>query len=298
VGLPLAITAAENGFKVIYSGEGADEILFGYDIFFENRIRNFWKKYPNSSFRPALLKKLYQYLPQFKNSRYFSIIKDFYKSTLISDSQFYSHLSRWAQFRHVSSFFKMDNFENIEESLLFDLKESLPENYKDLGTDDKAQYLEINTLLSNYLLSSQGDRVSMANSVEGRYPFLDEDFVKSACSFGSKNLAPGLISKEYFRKSFADILPKKILNRPKIAYQAPEAKSFVDERFTSTIVSEFQDNFNNLDFINKKNFTNLIQKFKDPLSSKRIGFRENMAFIIGLSYFALKKSMLKWQNDK
>lgn len=288
----------ENGIKVIYSGEGADEILFGYDIFFENRIRNFWKRDPESRIRPILLKKLYQYLPQFKNSRYFSIIKDFYKSTLISDSEFYSHLSRWAQFRHVLSFFKIDNMEKIEENLLLDLKKSLPENYKNLETDEKAQYLEINTLLSNYLLSSQGDKVSMANSVEGRYPFLDEDFVNSACSFGSKNLAPGLISKEHFRKNFVDVLPKEIINRPKTAYQAPEAKSFVNEKFTSDIVLEFQDNFNDLDFINKKNFTSLIKKFKDPLSSQRIGFRENMAFIMGLSYFALKKSVLKWQNGE
>ena len=35
------------------------------------------------------------------------------------------------------------------------------------------QYLEVHTLLSGYLLSSQGDRMLMANSVEGRFPFLD-----------------------------------------------------------------------------------------------------------------------------
>ena len=35
------------------------------------------------------------------------------------------------------------------------------------------QYLEVHTLLSGYLLSSQGDRMLMAHSVEGRFPFLD-----------------------------------------------------------------------------------------------------------------------------
>ena len=37
----------------------------------------------------------------------------------------------------------------------------------------RAQYTEIRIFLTNYLLSSQGDRMAMANAVEGRYPFLD-----------------------------------------------------------------------------------------------------------------------------
>ncbi len=35
------------------------------------------------------------------------------------------------------------------------------------------QYVEAHTLMSGYLLCSQGDRVAMANSIEGRFPFLD-----------------------------------------------------------------------------------------------------------------------------
>ena len=54
---------------MIYSGEGADEILFGYDIFFENKLE-ILKKFPKSNIRPQLLRKLYNYLPQFSNPRY------------------------------------------------------------------------------------------------------------------------------------------------------------------------------------------------------------------------------------
>ena len=53
-----------------------------------------------------------------------------------------------------------------------------------------------------------------------------------------------------------------------------------------------------IDVINKKNFSNLIDKIKNPFSSKRLGFRENMAFIIGLSYFNLNNSIKKWQFKK
>ena len=50
------------GHKVFFSGEGADEILFGYDIFFETKIRKFWSKDINSKRRFLLFKKLYHYL--------------------------------------------------------------------------------------------------------------------------------------------------------------------------------------------------------------------------------------------
>ena len=49
----------------------------------------------------------------------------------------------------------------------------LPGNFDQYDRLSKSQWLETTLFMSGYLLSSQGDRVSMANSVEGRYPFLD-----------------------------------------------------------------------------------------------------------------------------
>ena len=282
------------GFKVIYSGEGADEILFGYDLFFENRIRNFWKRKSNSKIRPLLLKKLYHYLPQYRNDRYFELIKDFYKLNLKSNSIFYSHLVRWQQYDLVSSFFNLNEVKKNKLQKEFLL--SLPNSFKKISSDKKAQYLEISTLLSNYLLSSQGDRMSMANSVEGRYPFLDENFVSNMSKIDTNLLAPSINSKKLFREAFKNKLPQKILNRPKIAYQAPEAKCFVDKNFTSNNMTELMDNINELNLINKNNYFNLIKKFKDENSSKRMGFRENMAIIIGLSYSSLNKSLKDWSR--
>ena len=285
----------EKKIKVIYSGEGADEILFGYDIFFENRVRKFWKRNPSSNIRPKLLKKLYGYLPQFRNSKYFEIVKDFYNTTLENNDIFYSHLVRWSQFKHVSSFFNIDSSDKVQEKVLAKYRALLPKNFKNYSDDEKNQYIEIDTLLSNYLLSSQGDRMSMANSVEGRHPFLDEDFIKSISKINTKELAPGMNSKMLFRNSFRDILPNEIINRPKTAYQAPEARSFINEQFTSEIVNNLLDNLNRLEFVDKKNFLNLIAKLKDPYSSRRIGFRENMAFIMVMSYFALTNSLNDWR---
>ena len=58
----------ESNIKVVITGEGADEILAGYNIFKESKIRRFWANEPNSVVRPKLLSKLYPYLPMMKES--------------------------------------------------------------------------------------------------------------------------------------------------------------------------------------------------------------------------------------
>ena len=132
----------------------------------------------------------------------------------------------------------------------------------------------------------------------GRYPYLDDQFTKFCSEIDPAVKAFGIRSKTLLRDTFKEILPKEIINRPKIAYQAPEAQSFLGYNYTSEIFENFMDNINNLELINKNNFLGLIEKIKNPLTSKRLGFRENVAFILGLSYFTLKDKISNWKNFK
>ena len=288
----------KKGHKVFFTGEGADEILFGYDIFFETKIRKFWSKEKNSKVRYLLFKKLYHYLPQFKNSRYFKLIQDFYKTSLdVENELFYSHFVRWSQYNFMSSYFNLkDSSMYNADNLLEKYIETLPEDFVNASLLRRAQYIECSTLLSNYLLSSQGDRVSMANSLEGRYPYLDENLLESTIKINQNILAPGLKSKKLLRDSFKKYLPSGIINRPKIAYQAPEARSFFSKNKPTSIINNYLNLIDTLDFQSKSNVTDLISKIKDPLSSKRLGFRENMAFTIGLSGYCLKDFQKKYSQ--
>ena len=105
----LAEKVRESGIKVIMTGEGADEILLGYDIFRESKIRRFWSRQPNSIWRGMLLKSLYHYLPQFRNPRYSKMSLEFYRGSIESKSSFYPMDIRWGNNKKCESILS-DNF--------------------------------------------------------------------------------------------------------------------------------------------------------------------------------------------
>ena len=288
----------DSGHKVVFTGEGADEILLGYDLFSEARIRRFWSRSPESTLRPSLLRALYSYLPQFKNSRYFSIIRDFYSGSISeTDNIFYSHLIRWLQFKHVAAFFNFSrSIDDLQVEILNDLRKSLPKTFESASRDRKAQVLEFETLLHGYLLSSQGDRMSMANSVEGRYPFLGKDFVHAMAQIDDFQKTRGIKSKSLFRDAMSGLLPESIVFRPKVAYQAPEAKSFLSHSHVSR-EAEFLDDFAaSSDLVNHQNLYALNSKITNKFSSERLGFRENMSYIMCMSMAHLSDIKLMWSR--
>lgn len=84
------------------------------------------------------------------------------------------------------------------------------------------QRIETETKLSRYLLATQGDRVAMANGVEQRFPFLDEDlvsFIKRLPEFCFLSQQTG---KFILREAMKEKLPRIITNRPKQGYLAPD----------------------------------------------------------------------------
>jgi len=112
---------------------------------------------------------------------------------------------------------------DVTERLLADL----PGEFRRWSFLAQDQYLEVRTLLSGYLLSSQGDRMLMAHSVEGRFPYLDVDLVELANSLPPSYKLHGLDEKHVLKRAAAGLVPEEILRRPKQPYRAPDALSFV-----------------------------------------------------------------------
>ncbi len=91
----------------------------------------------------------------------------------------------------------------------------------------KAQYLEITTFLEGYLLHSQGDRMLMGHSIEGRFPFLDYRVAEFAASLPDQLRLRGLKEKYLLRKAVEHRLPAEIAARKKRPYRAPIVGAFV-----------------------------------------------------------------------
>jgi len=82
--------------------------------------------------------------------------------------------------------------------------------------------------MSGYLLSSQGDRMLMAHSIEGRFPFLDRDVVELAQSLPATMKLRRLDEKHILKRVARelDLVPEAIVARKKQPYRAPDALAF------------------------------------------------------------------------
>ena len=264
----------DEGYKVVLTGEGADEIFGGYNIFRETKVRKFWSVDPESKFRPKLLKKLYPYI--FKDKRLAQTLQAFFKLGIDDPGNaFFSHIVRWNNNTKLKNFFSEDFSRQIGDYNCYDeLKNMLPENFDNWDYVYKAQYLEIITFMSGYLLSSQGDRMAMANSVELRVPYLDHRIIEYMATVPSIFKIRGLNEKYLLKKVFKNLLPKEIVYRPKNPYRAPIRNSFFNNRLFDlhSVISEKE--INEVGVFNPAKVKLLIQKAEKSQSLSEL---DNMA---------------------
>ena len=229
---PLLLLSAEvhrAGLKVILTGEGADELLAGYDLFLEDKVRRFWAREPESRVRPTLLERLHPFLARDPTASG-ALLHAFYRRGLEETSDLlYSHRIRFANTSRCLRLLDREFTAGAaaEGDCLERLVARLPDEYRSFGALGRAQYLEIATFLTGYLLHAQGDRMLMGNSVEGRFPFLDHRVAEFAMAVPDRSRLRGLRQKPLLRKATKRLLPAPIHQRRKVPYRAPIVQAFV-----------------------------------------------------------------------
>lgn len=220
----------ERGYKVVLTGEGADEILAGYDIFKEAKIRRFWARRPESQWRALLLKRLY---PEIEGlgKQHLPFLSAFFREGLADvDSPYYSHAIRWKNTARTRRFFSDELTEAVRRELDGGAHSpQLPGDFLRWGPIERSQFLESEIFLSQYLLSSQGDRPAMAHSVEGRYPFLDFRVVEFCSRLPTEIKLRGLKEKFLLKQLGREMLPPEIWSRRKRPYRAPIHRCFFND---------------------------------------------------------------------
>lgn len=277
----------DSNYKVVLTGEGADEVLGGYDIFKETKIRQFWSKNKNSGFRPALLKKLYPYLEISPGKAQVYLNNFFGQGIDTPNLNYFSHIPRWNTTSKIKGFYSSDLNDHLISDAVQEYNLSLPNTLTKWHPFNKAQYIESKTLMAGYLLCSQGDRMLMKNSVEGRFPFLDHRLIEFTNKIHPKYKMKGLNEKYLLKKSMREYLPDVIVNRNKQPYRAPDIPSFTG-KFHREYISDLLDSrkITEYNYFDPKKVNLLMKKIN---SGKAIGYKDNMAFMGILSTQCLHK---------
>ncbi len=223
--LKLSRLVREHNTKVVLTGEGADELLGGYDLFKEVKVRQFWARRPGSTARPALLTRLYPYLALSRQSP--QMIREFYGVGLDAPEALeFSHHIRWSNSARVTRFLSAGFLAGLEgHDAVAALRATIPDEVRRWRPLARAQYLEVRTLLSQYLLSSQGDRMLMASSVEGRFPFLDHRLADLSARLPDWLKLRGLQEKLLLKRLAKGRVPEQVIQRTKFPYRAPVAEA-------------------------------------------------------------------------
>jgi asparagine synthase (glutamine-hydrolysing) len=222
------------------------------------------------------LKRLYPYLAlsPAKSAEY---AQKFFDTDAPLDDIFYGHRPRWKTTSGTHLFLSDEIGRTAREKSLRKLTRLWQGKLKNMDMFSRTQFFESRLLLGNYLLSSQGDRMAMAHSVEGRYPFLDHRVVEFACTIPPHLRMKALNEKNILKKAMVDLLPAGIIQRKKQPYMAPDILSFfgdnepeyIDHYLSEKMLAE-------AGLFKPKAVARLLTKCR---KKARQGFRENMAFV-------------------
>lgn len=279
------------GVKVVLSGEGADEVFFGYDVFKETRLRESWAQWTPEE-RRERIRGLYPYLKFFSDANVRALETVFAKSVEGERDRLFSHALRIDNGRFAARML------NVEATDGDELTTELEARFRGIDAPGlrRAQWIEFHTLLQGYLLSSQGDRMAFAHGVEPRCPFLSPAVVSYAASLPvDHHLPPDDNEKAVLKRAFRDVLPPRILTRPKQPYRAPGTAAFfaapgrflpwVDERLA-------EPELRRVGPLNAEHALRLAQKIRGT-PSERISPREDQAFLLLMSLLELDRLFVR-----
>lgn len=216
----LSRSVRDAGITVVTTGEGADEVFWGYDLFKEVAVREVHARDPARA--EALLDELYPYLAGARGPAWRHALLDTAPGDPLD-----SHRTRVAAGAAGRALYAPEVAAELAgEDALDRLRASLAEGFGALPALQRAADLERRTLLANYLLAAQGDRVAHAHGVEARFPFLDQRVVAFADALPAQRKLDGARDKIALRDVAARHLPAGIAERPKLPYRAPMTAPF------------------------------------------------------------------------
>jgi asparagine synthase (glutamine-hydrolysing) len=211
---------AKKDVTVCLSGEGGDEAFLGYDRFVASKLDCYYRIIPEILRKEIISKAVDMLPPQPQKKGAVNVVKRFIAG---SDLPLEGRHMRWQYFSN----------KNEEKELYKGPLGYMTENVNPFGhlndyylscnlkdRTAREQYMELKSfLLDNALVKV--DRMSMANALEVRVPYLDHEFLEFCATIPGSLKLKGLTTKYIFKKSMLKLLPKNIVYRKKHGFSFP-----------------------------------------------------------------------------
>lgn len=237
---------ARQDVKAVLSGEGADELYGGYESYYEEPIFKKYKKIP--FFLRRFIKILVFKLPYFKGQNFLikggSKLEEYYigEAFIMNDKEANNILN-----------------EKYKSKLSFkDITKPFYEEVKDMDDLCKKQYIDMNLWLPNDILL-KADKMTMANSLELRVPFLDKELFKESLTIPSNYKVNDKTTKCVFRSASLMEVPKEWANRKKKGFPVPFSIWIKEEKYYNIVKNIFNEEFVD-DFFDKEKINKLLEK--------------------------------------
>ncbi|HEX6100180.1 MAG TPA: asparagine synthase (glutamine-hydrolyzing) [Thermoanaerobaculia bacterium] len=279
--------ARAHGVYAVLTGEGADEVFFGYSIFRDTILRAVWADLGLEE-RRERLGRLYPELAHFGAAHSSQLMGLFQQYSVERLPGLLSHEMRLQNGRFATRLLASEA--DPAAGLLAYIAER-PDFWR-LDAPRRAQWLEFETLLAGYLLSTQGDRMSLAHGVENRCPFLDPEVVALGRAIDLERGDERDTEKATVRAAFADSLPPAILGRRKHPYRAPGVAAFQRHRpeYLEIVLSEAE--LSRVDVLDARFAGRLARKvLSSPI--EQISTQEEQAFCLLLSTVLLHRFFVR-----
>ncbi|MGZ9818161.1 asparagine synthase (glutamine-hydrolyzing) [Peribacillus simplex] len=208
--VPLYFVAREASkhVKVVLSGEGADELFGGYNIYHEPHSLRHITSLPSGLVKG--LNVLAKVIPEgIKGKSYIERGSMSLEERYIGNAKMFSEREKRGL---LSTYNEFINYQDVTKPLYNKSK-----NYHDVH---KMQFIDMHTWLRGDILV-KADKMTMAHSLELRVPFLDKEVFKVASSLHPNLTVTNGTTKYALREAMKGIVPDSVLNRRKLGFPVP-----------------------------------------------------------------------------
>lgn len=237
---------ASKDIKVIMSGEGADEIFGGYNTYKTELDFKLYNKLPYPI--RYILANVFSRLPEFKGRNF--IIR---RGRKLEDE--YIGVSRMCSEREVN---KIMSFENVIDNKL--ITANIFKEFKNKSDILKMQAIDMKFWLVRDILL-KADKMTMANSIEARVPFIDKEVFEVSKSLPENYKISKTETKIAFRSSAKRVIPNKAYEKKKLGFPVPLREWMKEEDIYNDIKNTINQDFVK-DFLNQKYVLRLLEEHK------------------------------------